>query len=330
MPVRGEKAYQFLRDDLVAAGDLASLVDRYAESEGANQHVWPGLTFYRFSRPVPPHWDEVGSLSYCLIVQGAKRVRIGLEEHVYDPMRYLVLKQRCRFEVEITQAAHGRPFLSFVLQIEPSLVRDVLVSMHRPMTALYTGHSDPRPEAHVAPLDVHLLGATYRFLTTVESDVDRAVLGPMYLREIVYRLLQSEERQRLIDASRSNATHNPVSGAIEYMKCHIDEPISVAVLAEAVCMSESAFAHLFKQGAGTSPYQFLKQLRLKRAGELLLDENYSVSEAATQVGYTSISHFISEFKRYFGETPGSYLQRLQGVERFNLHAYEGTAGRLDL
>ena len=318
--MRGEKTYQFLRDDLVAAGDLARLVDRYAESDGANEHEWPGLTFYRFSGPVPPHWDEVGSLSYCLIVQGAKRVRIGREEHVYDPMRYLVLNRRSRFEVEIIQAARNRPFLSFVLQIKPSLVSDVLSTMHRPMTALYTEHSGPRQEAHVAPLDAHLIGATYRFLTTVESDVDRAVLGPMYLREIVYRLLQSKERQQLIDASRSNAERNPVSGAIEYMKGHIGEPISVAVLAEVVCMSESAFAHLFKQSVGTSPYQFLKQLRLKRARDLLLDDDHSVSEAASQVGYTSLSHFISEFKRFFGETPGSYLQRLQGVETFNLHA----------
>ncbi len=320
MAVRGNKAFQFLRDDLVAAGDLATLVQRYAVSEGANQHEWPGLTFYRFSVPVAPHWDEVGSLSYCLIVQGAKQVRIGSETHLYDPMRYLVLNQRSRFEVEIVEASRARPFLSFVLQIEPSVVGDVLATMHRPMTALYQEYEKPRPEAHVAPLDAHLIGATYRFLTTVESDVDRAVLGPMYLREIVYRLLQSEERHRLVDASRANAKRNPVSAAIDYMKNHLDESISVSVLADAVCMSESAFAHLFKQGAGVSPYQFLKQLRLERARDLLLDDHMSVSEAAGQVGYTSLSHFISEFKRYFGETPRAYLQRLHGVETFTLHA----------
>ncbi len=320
MQIRGDKAYQFLRDDLVAAGDLAKLVERYAHSEGGNQHDWPGLTFYRFSGPVEPHWDEVDSLSYCLIVQGAKRVRIGSEKHVYDPMRYLVLNRRSRFEVEIIEASRLRPFLSFVLQIDPAVVGEVLSTMHRPRAALYQGQQKSHREAHVAPLDAHLIGATYRFLTTVESDVDRAVLGPMYLREIVYRLLQSEERHRLIDASRSNATRNPVSAAIEYMKDHIDESVSVSVLAETVCMSESAFAHLFKQGVGTSPYQFLKQLRLERARDLLLDDDISVSEAAAQVGYTSLSHFISEFKRYFGETPGSYLQRLHGVETFNLHA----------
>jgi AraC-like DNA-binding protein len=318
MPTRGERAYQFLRDDLVAAGDLAMLVERYAESEGVNSHVWPGLTFYRFSAPVPAHWDEVTSLSYCLIVQGVKRVRIGPEELVYDPMHYLVLNRRSRFEVEIIQASRSRPFLSFMLQIEPAMVRDVLSEMHQPMPALYQEQRRQRRNARVAPLDARLIGATYRFLTAMDADADRAVLGPIYLREIVYRLLQSEERHRLIDASRSNDTRNPVSAAITYMKDHIDEPISVSMLAEAVCMSESAFAHLFKQVTGTSPYHFLKQLRLECARDLMLDEDFSVSDVARQVGYTSLSHFISEFKRYFGEPPISYLQRLHEADTFSL------------
>lgn len=318
MPTRRERAYQFLRDDLVAAGDLAKLVGQYAGSEGVNSHVWPGLTFYRFSAPVPAHWGEVTPLSYCLIVQGVKRVRIGSEELVYDPMRYLVLNRRSRFEAEIIEASRSRPFLSFMLQIEPAIVRDVLSAMHQPMPALYQEQRGRRRNARVAPLDARLIGATYRFLTALDADTDRAVLGPVYLREIVYRLLQSEERHRLIDASRSNTTRNPVSAAVNYMKSHIGEPISVSMLAEAVCMSESAFAHLFKQTAGTSPYHFLKQLRLECARDLLLNEDFSVSDVAGQVGYTSLSHFISEFRRYFGEPPSSHLQRLHGAGTFRL------------
>jgi AraC-like DNA-binding protein len=318
MPTRGERDYQFLRDDLVAAGDLAKLVDRYAESEGVNAHVWPGLTFYRFSAPIPTHWDEVTSLSYCLIVQGVKRVRIGPAELVYDPMRYLVLNRRSRFEAEIIEASRSRPFLSFMLQIEPAMVRDVLSAMHQPMPALYQERRRQRRNARVAPLDARLIGATYRFLTALDADADRAVLGPICVREIVYRLLQSEERHRLIDASRSNAARNPVSAAINHMKEHIGEPISVSMLADAVCMSESAFAHLFKQVAGTSPYHFLKQLRLECARDLLLNEDFSVSDVAGQVGYTSLSHFISEFRRYFGEPPISHMQRLHAADMFRL------------
>jgi AraC-like DNA-binding protein len=91
-------------------------------------------------------------------------------------------------------------------------------------------------------------------------------------------------------------------------------------------MSESAFAHLFKHCTGTSPYQFLKQLRLEHARGLLL-ENHTVSEAARHVGYSGLSHFITEFKRYFGETPRSYLQRLQGIDMFNLHGNEWATRR---
>jgi benzoyl-CoA-dihydrodiol lyase len=144
-------------------------------------------------------------------------------------------------------------------------------------------------------------------------------LESMYLREITQRVQQYEKSRRVADTSHPDVKNSSVFGAIEYMKGHIDEPISVAVLAEGACMSESAFAHLFKHRTGTSPYQFLKQLRLEHACDLLL-ENYTVSEVARRVGYSSLSHFISEFKRYFGETPRSYLQRLQEVEVFNLHA----------
>ena len=151
-------------------------------------------------------------------------------------------------------------------------------------------------------------------------------LESMYLREITKRVQQYEKRASLIDVSHSNAKNSSVSGAIEYMKGHIGEPISVAGLAEGACMSESAFAHLFKHCTGTSPYQFLKQLRLEHARGLLL-ENHTVSEAARRVGYSSLSHFIGEFKRYFGETPGAYLQRFQGIDMFNLHGNEWAARR---
>jgi AraC-like DNA-binding protein len=141
-------------------------------------------------------------------------------------------------------------------------------------------------------------------------------LESMYLWEITQRVQQYEKRRK-VDASHPHATNSLVFGAIEYMKGHIGEPISVAALAEEVCMSESAFAHHFKQRVGTSPHRFLKLLRLEHARDLLL-ANHTVSEAGKRVGYASLSHFIREFKRYFGETPRSYLQTLQEFEVSNL------------
>jgi AraC-like DNA-binding protein len=68
--------------------------------------------------------------------------------------------------------------------------------------------------------------------------------------------------------------------------------------------------------AGTPPYHhFLKRLRLERARDLLLSGDFIVSDVAGQVAYTSLSHFSSEFKKYFGHSPVSHLQRLHRVGR---------------
>jgi transcriptional regulator GlxA family with amidase domain len=97
-----------------------------------------------------------------------------------------------------------------------------------------------------------------------------------------------------------------VSAVLEYMRAHLSEPLTVADLADLVSLSPSAFAHLFRDVTGRSPYQFLKEMRLDRARELLVDGNLTVARISKEVGYASVSHFISEFRGRFGVTPRAY------------------------
>lgn len=134
------------------------------------------------------------------------------------------------------------------------------------------------------------------------------MLAPIYLQEICYRLLQAEQCTRLLDAAAAEHEINPVSQAIRYVQEHTSEPVTVAHLADHVAMSPSAFAHLFREVTGMTPYQFVKRMRLDRARTLLVEDSLSVSEVTREVGYTSLSHFITEFKRYFGVTPRAYAE----------------------
>src|SRR5216683_85403 len=114
------------------------------------------------------------------------------------------------------------------------------------------------------------------------------------------------------------ALDQPLVGAVQRFLLAVEsepelqQPLSVRDLAQAVSMSESGFAHMFKVTTGVSPLQFLKQLRMEQARRLLLGGS-NVNEAADSVGYASLSHFISEFKRYFGKSPKVYTQRLRDV-----------------
>ena len=97
-----------------------------------------------------------------------------------------------------------------------------------------------------------------------------------------------------------------MSAVLEYIREHLSEPLTVADMAEQVSLSPSAFAHLFRDVTGRSPYQFLKEMRLDQARELLVDGNLAVARISKEVGYASVSHFISEFRTRFGVTPRAY------------------------
>ena len=107
----------------IGAGDLVAELASMATGAGANTGVWPGLTIYRFTAPAGPTWEEIQSLSLCIVAQGRKAVTAGGETYLYDPFRYLVLSSHLHFQAEILEASLGRPFLSLVLQIDPAMVR---------------------------------------------------------------------------------------------------------------------------------------------------------------------------------------------------------------
>jgi AraC-like DNA-binding protein len=76
--------------------------------------------------------------------------------------------------------------------------------------------------------------------------------------------------------------------------------------------------------------QFLRQRRLERAGELLRSGRRNVTEAALEVGYSSLSHFSQAFREHFGCCPGLYPLALpgQGLPLKGGARTSGTSGAL--
>ena len=79
-----------------------------------------------------------------------------------------------------------------------------------------------------------------------------------------------------------------------------------ATLAALVDLSPSRFRHLFKQETGTSPAQYLKDFRLRKAEHMLRTTFLSVKQVLKQVGLHSNSHFVHDFRKIHGMTPTAY------------------------
>jgi AraC-like DNA-binding protein/mannose-6-phosphate isomerase-like protein (cupin superfamily) len=93
---------------------------------------------------------------------------------------------------------------------------------------------------------------------------------------------------------------------IHYIELHIDKPVSLKEAAARISVSPNYFSSLFKIVTGVTFSGFLMELRLRKAGELLLQSDMSVGEVMEAVGYKHTGHFYKMFKKSYAVTPFEY------------------------
>ena len=103
-------------------------------------------------------------------------------------------------------------------------------------------------------------------------------------------------------ASRSEM----IRPAIEYMNDNFSEAVTVEQLAEITNMSKSYFMRRFKETAGVGAIEYLSQLRIKKACEILLGTDKTVAETAFECGFRNLSNFNRQFRRLAGCAPKEY------------------------
>ena len=96
-----------------------------------------------------------------------------------------------------------------------------------------------------------------------------------------------------------------------YIATHLTENLSVDTICSKYNISPSGLYQLFQKVFGCGVVKIIREERIKRAKELLLDSNFSISDIASQVGILDANYFIRVFKAETGMTPGEY-RKLQG------------------
>jgi AraC-like DNA-binding protein len=97
-----------------------------------------------------------------------------------------------------------------------------------------------------------------------------------------------------------------VDRVIAILKSNIAEPPTLEALGRQVGCSPFYLSRIFSQQMGRTISQFLRQLRMEKAAELLRAGRLNVTQVAMEVGYSSSSHFSVAFHETFGCCPGLY------------------------
>lgn len=94
----------------------------------------------------------------------------------------------------------------------------------------------------------------------------------------------------------------------EYIRENYSRDLSVEALASIVYLTPDYLSRLFKKTTGKSLSQYIRQYRMEKARELLLQTNKKVIQIGIDVGYTNYSYFCQSFREYFGISPEKYRQ----------------------
>jgi AraC-like DNA-binding protein len=117
---------------------------------------------------------------------------------------------------------------------------------------------------------------------------------------------QPAAEEELFCARQRRLAEDRVQRVMAALRENLAEPASLDELGRTTGCSPFYLSRIFSKHTGQTISQYLRQLRLERAAELLRGGKHNVTEAAFEVGYSSLSHFSQAFHEAFGCCPGLY------------------------
>lgn len=293
---------------------LKSTLRTYVESRGGGDGVFltpmDRVVVMRNSRsPLPQQAQHVLYMpALCVVVQGAKQITVGEDVFDYAEGSALVVSVELPALGRVTKASADAPYLGMTIEFDVGLLHEVMEQLEPP---------PPQTGDGLGVFIEHLSDPAYdcilRLARLLAKPEAIPALYPAITRELYYWLLAGPNGGEICKIARRESHTRRIADAIYFLRKNFTRQLRVEEMAEAAVMSLSSFHHHFKTLTAMTPLQFQKELRLLEARRLMVTQSASVTHAAYQVGYESISQFSREYARMFGAPPKRDVAMLKGL-----------------
>ena len=256
-----------------------------------------GLKLIVARRGGPGSLDYVIERQFGVVVHGEKHVALGDRRLTCGAGSYFVAGVALPVALALPRASPADPFVAVSVALEPARVAALLADA----PLLTDAPDDIGLGVSAAPTDV--IDALVRLVRLLDRPRDVAVLGPLAERELLWRLLCSDQGGRLRQIGRADSQLSQIGRAMRWIHDHYRDTLRIGDLARLAGMSATSFHRHFRAVAAMTPLQYQKQLRLRAARAALLAGGQDVARIGHAVGYESPSQFSREYKRAYGAPP---------------------------
>jgi AraC-like DNA-binding protein len=271
----------------------------------------PSIRFYTFpeihniqlvhGRNVMHHFPRHihNSVSFGIVERGRREIEIRKQTFIISAGEGFIVNPGDPHACHST-SEHSHDY--WVLSINPEVIQSIFADI--------TGKSEQCPYfPHYIIRDQTLFQMIAAFAKAAQQ-ADDLLRQESLLIEIVSHCL-THYAQDPVTFRTFGIHHQTVKRVRAYLEQHIEENVRLEELAAVAHLSPFHLNRIFQQEVGMPPYEYLVQVRIKRA-QMLLKQGEPIASAAYSTGFADQSHFTRFFKRHVGITPGEYLQSQTG------------------
>jgi len=153
----------------------------------------------------------------------------------------------------------------------------------------------------IAPIDM--------MLALVKSRFGKSLVMEISDQFILERIRDCSDRQHIPLAARLGFNNRALVEIASIMEANFEDPLSAVELAKLAGLSLRQVQRMFQESLDTTPTKYYLRLRLRRARELLLQSQMSITQIAVSCGFQSTCHFSKSYRALYGRTPRSERQR---------------------
>lgn len=142
-------------------------------------------------------------------------------------------------------------------------------------------------------------------ITSISSkyNIDKDLKTSEWITQLMTSFILEKRKN---DQQDSPLIAEKLDNAIKYMTDHLIDRITVSDISNSVFLSQYHFLRIFKKQTGLTPYEYLINLRINKAKELLISTDSCLDTIAANSGFTDTKNLIYNFKRIVHLTPNAY------------------------